>query len=194
MDKSKFESFFRENKEKYSCALEKTLESQILQIFNLFQDMLNCLKKNGVIYICGNGGSFSDAQHISGELVVKFKKERVPFKSIALGSNPNVVTATSNDFNYDYVFSRELLAYGNSNNDDILICLSTSGNSQNIKKVLDTARELNINSWLITGQKRSNTTDKAEKYLYINSEDTALIQEITMHIMHQICYQLEESN
>jgi len=155
--------------------------------------MFKCLKNNGVIYLCGNGGSFSDAQHIVGELVVRFKKERFPFRSIALGSNPNILTATSNDFNYELIFSRELLAYGNSNNDDILICLSTSGNSDNISKVLETAKELHLNTWLITGLKRSNTTDKADKYIYINSEETALIQEITMNIMHQICDKLEEN-
>ena len=193
MDKSDFENFFKETKGKYVFALEKTLENQILNIFNLFQDMLNSLKNNGVVYICGNGGSFSDAQHIAGELVVKFKKERLPFRVIALGSNPNIVTAISNDFNYEYIFSRELLAYGNKKNNDTLICLSTSGSSKNIKKVLDTARELNINSWLITGQKRAKTTDKADKYIFINSKDTALIQEITMHVMHQICDQIEES-
>ena len=108
-----------------------------------FQDSLNMIYKSinsgGCIFTCGNGGSFSDAQHFTAELIVRYKKDRYPLSSLTLGCNVSNLTACSNDYKYDEVFKREYSAL--SKKEDTLIAISTSGNSKNIINIL---KKLNL--------------------------------------------------
>ncbi len=146
------------------------------------------LQKKGIIFLAGNGGSFSDSQHISAEFIGKLNKDRIPLPSIALGTNSSSITAIANDYGYEQIFSRELEALGSSK--DLLIVLSTSGESENILKVLEKAKEKNMKSALLTGSS-SNSSAALLSDIVINapkmSKDTASIQQIHIAIGHFIC-------
>ena len=146
------------------------------------------LKNAGIIFFAGNGGSFSDSQHIAAEFIGKLNKDRNPLASIALGTNSSSTTAIANDYGYDQIFSRELDALGSSK--DLLIVLSTSGESKNILNLLSKAKEKKIKSALLTGSSISSSAAKLSD-LVINSpkvaKDTASIQQIHITIGHYIC-------
>ena len=116
--------------------IDNKLISQISEI------ILDSIKKNNKILICGNGGSASDSNHISAEFVGKFEKEREPINAISLSSNMALITSIGNDFGFEYVFSRQIEAVGNSG--DVLIAISTSGKSENIIKAINAALKLNL--------------------------------------------------
>ena len=133
---------------------------------------------------CGNGGSFADAQHLSAEFTSKFLFDRESLASVALGTNSSAMTAIGNDYGYENVFSREIEAIGGKK--DILIAITTSGNSANILKVLRAAEEQKIYSVVLTGINRGKLGKNIE-CLNIPSSDTARIQECHILIGHIIC-------
>jgi len=112
------------------------------KILNFAQKIVRILKDNGTVFWCGNGGSASDSQHLAAELVGRFEQNRPPLKSISLNTDTSIITALSNDFSYDMIFERQLDALATSK--DLLIVISTSGNSKNIIKVLKKAKEKKI--------------------------------------------------
>tara|TARA_B100002019_G_C21200440_1_gene563727 strand:+ start:402 stop:1001 length:600 start_codon:yes stop_codon:yes gene_type:complete len=172
----------------FKKCLDLTIKTQFSYINNFSNDLKTAILQDRSIFFCGNGGSFADSQHIVGELVVRLKKNRVPFNCLALGCNQSVTTAISNDFDYEKIFSRELEAYGREK--DILVCLSTSGKSKNIISVLQQAQSIGISSWLFTGNNK-NLNNNLSKNIYIQSNQTEIIQETYMHIHHYVCKELE---
>lgn len=162
--------------------------STLKKIDTLGKNVSDTLKNGGIIFIAGNGGSFSDSQHIAAEFIGKLNKDRDPLASIALGTNSSSTTAIANDYGYDKIFSRELEALGSSK--DLLIVLSTSGESKNILNLLNKAREKKIKSALLTGSNISSSAAKLSD-LVINSpkiaNDAASIQQIHIAIGHYIC-------
>lgn len=171
------------------------LKSSILQDDNLMHKILDIslkciqtLNSGGKIIFCGNGGSFSDAQHLSAEFTSKFLFNRPSLASIALGTNSSALTAIGNDYGFDNVFSREIESIGNSN--DFLIAITTSGNSINILKAINAADKLGINSIVFTGQSRGKLGMRVET-LNIPSLDTARIQECHILVGHIICRLVE---
>ena len=104
-------------------------EKLILQIEKVINKITKCLKNKGKIIFCGNGGSAAHAQHFAAEYVSKFEKIRKPFAAVSLTTDTSIITSISNDFDYKYIFSKQIEALGLKN--DILLCYSTSGNSQN---------------------------------------------------------------
>ena len=162
--------------------------STLKKIDTLGKNVSDTLKNRGIIFIAGNGGSFSDSQHIAAEFIGKLNKDRVPLASIALGTNSSSTTAIANDYGYDKIFSRELEALGSSK--DLLIVLSTSGESKNILNLLDKAKEKKIKSALLTGSNISSSAAKLSD-LVISSpkiaNDAASIQQIHIAIGHYIC-------
>lgn len=173
-----------------SSALLESYSSQNNKVYELYCDFIKKIESNNNIFFCGNGGSFADAQHIVGELVVRFKYDRKPFSSNCLGSNPTILSAIANDYSYEDIFSRELEA--NCKKNDLLICLSTSGKSKNILNVIDKSNELDVKSWLITGERRAGLTYNATQTIFINSKNTPIIQEVTINFLHYICAKVEE--
>ena len=162
--------------------------STLKKIDELGKLVSDTLKDGGIIFLAGNGGSFSDSQHIAAEFIGKLNKDRDPLASIALGTNLSSVTAIGNDYSYDQIFSRELEALGSSK--DLLIVLSTSGESKNILKLLNKSKEKRIKSALLTGNNISSSAAKLSD-IVINSPkvatDTASIQQLHIAIGHYIC-------
>lgn len=148
------------------------------------------LKMGGTIFWCGNGGSAADSMHLSAELIGRFKKNRIPLKSISLSSNPSTITCISNDFGYESLFSRQIQALGKK--DDVLIVISTSGNSKNIIKAINQAKinKLKVVSFL--GNKGGKCKGKGYLDLIVNSNSTARIQESHIMIGHIICELIEK--
>lgn len=160
------------------------------KIFDLAETCTAALKAGGKIIFCGNGGSFADAQHLSAEFTSRFLFDRPGLASLALGTNCSAMTAIGNDYGYDNVFSREIEAVANS--DDIIVAITTSGNSANILEALKAAKKKGIPSFVFTGSGRGRLEDDANT-LNIPSTDTARIQECHILIGHIVCGLVEAS-
>ena len=163
---------------------------EISMISKISSLVINTIKSGGCIFWCGNGGSASDSQHLAAELIGRFKNNREPYKSISLTADSSVITCISNDFGYENLFSRQLEGVGNKG--DLVITLSTSGNSINLKNLLEKAKEKGINSVAILGKGGGLIKDLADYTLIINSNNTARIQEVHILIGHIICQIVEE--
>jgi len=149
------------------------------------------LNKNNKIFLCGNGGSAADAQHLAAEFTGKFKFDRKPLDATALHTNSSSLTAIANDYSYDFVFARELEAH--SSPGDILIGISTSGNSRNIVKAIRYAHKNGIVVIALTGAKDSLMGNLADITLRVPSNSTPRIQEFHILIGHIICEIVEKS-
>ena len=163
-------------------------ENKILNIIDL---LFLCLKKNKKILVCGNGGSAAEAEHLSAEFLVRLKptKNREALPIISLTQNSSVITACGNDLGFENIFSRTLNGIGNEG--DILFCLSTSGNSQNILNVLTSAKNKGIKSISLLGGDGGKAKSLTDIALIINSEDVARIQECHLFLGHHILSQVE---
>ena len=149
----------------------------------------NSLLNGGTIFWCGNGGSASESQHMATELIGRFKKNRIPLKSISLNSDTAALTCIANDFGYENIFSRQLEGLGKP--EDVLIVLSTSGNSQNINNALIKAKELSISSIALLGKGGGESLGIAETVILIDSNSTARVQESHQLISHILCELIE---
>ncbi len=160
------------------------------QIENALKLILNALKKKNKIIFCGNGGSAADAQHLAAELLGGYlKKNRKPIKAICLNTNTSTITAISNDYDYKYIFSRQLKAL--SSKGDVLFCISTSGSSKNILEVLKTAKKIGIKSILLTGRRKRNTK-LLDLQINVPANRVDRIQEMHIFVGHLICEILEK--
>ena len=165
----------------------ETLMDQIQQVADL---MSSCLEKGGGIYLCGNGGSASDAQHIAAELSGRFKIDRKPLRAEALHTNSSFVTAVANDYGFEHIYSRGIEALGRKG--DLLIALSTSGSSTNVVNGLIKANDIGIETVGLTGP--SDAMDAhCTICLKVPSQETARIQEAHILIGHILC-EIVETN
>ncbi len=154
-------------------------------------DMISSsLAAGGQLLIAGNGGSAADAQHIAAELTGRFLRERRPLRAIALHANTSALTAIGNDYGYEHVFARELSAHARPG--DILLAISTSGNSKNILRAIEVARKLNVIVIGLTGESGGQMRPACDLCLCVPSNMTARIQEMHITIGHTICEILEE--
>jgi D-sedoheptulose 7-phosphate isomerase len=163
--------------------LIQTVEKIVAQI-------VRCYENGGKVLLCGNGGSAADAQHLAAELSGRFYFDRHPLYAEALHANSSYITAVANDYGYDEVYARLVLAMGSK--DDILIGLSTSGNSVNVVKAFGEATSLGMITIGFTGQTGGLLKDKSTYLLNIPSEDTPRIQEAHIMLGHIICELVEE--
>ena len=160
------------------------------QILKGSEVILNALDQGNKVMWCGNGGSAGEAQHLSGELVCGLRSHKRPaLASISLTTDTSVISAWSNDVGFKSVFSRQIEALGNSG--DVLVALSTSGNSTNIINALETAKDLNIISLGLTGNKESRMKELCDFIISIPSNDTQRIQESHLLVGHIICEIIE---
>ena len=166
-------------------------EKIINQISFAANIIIECLKNNGKIVLCGNGGSASDALHFAGEIVGRFQKERNPWPAIALNSDVSTLTAIANDYGYDSVFSRQTKAHLKEN--DIFIGISTSGNSKNIINALLEAKKIGAKTIVLVGKDGGELNRISDISICINSPITARIQECHITIIHIICELVESS-
>ena len=160
------------------------------QVFELAEKCTVALRAGGKVIFCGNGGSFADAQHLSAEFTSRFLFDRPGLASLALGTNSSAMTAIGNDYGYENVFAREIQAIATPA--DVLIAITTSGNSGNILKALEAAKQANVPAVVLTGAGRG-MLDAATETLNIPSTDTARIQECHILLGHIICGLVEES-
>ena len=162
------------------------LSKQIEDAINLIVD---CLKTNGKIILFGNGGSAADAQHIAAELIGKFNLERESFPAIALTTDSSIITSLSNDYSYDIVFSRQCEGLVNQN--DVVIGISTSGNSVNVKNGLITSKKLGATTIGLLGNNGGSIKQVVDLSINVNSHETSKIQEVHRVIYHIICDMVE---
>ncbi|WP_276709450.1 D-sedoheptulose 7-phosphate isomerase [Campylobacter rectus] len=149
------------------------------------------LKAGGKILLCGNGGSAADAQHIAAELTGRYKTERGALAGIALTTDTSALTAIGNDYGYEFVFSRQLDALGREG--DLLIAISTSGNSGNVVKALELARKIGIKTIGLSGRTGGAMNELCELNLVVPSNDTPRIQEMHIMIGHIICQAIDDA-
>ncbi len=140
--------------------------------------------------VCGNGGSAADAQHLSAELVGHFKRERRALPCLALTTNSSVLTAVGNDDGFAEVFERQVEAFGRKG--DVLIGISTSGNSENVVRALKRARELGLVTIGLLGSDGGKALGNCDHSIVIDSQDTAQVQEKHIAIIHSICGAVED--
>ena len=151
--------------------------------------ILDCYGNKGKVLWCGNGGSAADAQHLSAELTGRFYYDRKPLFSEALHVNTSYLTAVANDYGYDVTYSRLVEAMGRAG--DVLIGMSTSGNSENVIRALQKAREIGLATLAFTGSTGGKMKDLCDLLINIPSNDTPRIQECHMLLGHTICELVE---
>ena len=149
------------------------------------EEIVNAFKKDGKVLFCGNGGSAADAQHLAAELSGRFYFDREPLFAEALHVNTSYLTAVANDYSYDEVFSRLVKAKGRKG--DILIGISTSGNSINIIKAIEVANKIGMITIGMTGETGGKMKDICKYLINVPSKDTPRIQEAHIMIGHIIC-------
>lgn len=168
---------------------EKTVENLKLSCLDKIEKIAEACKqsiKSGhKILICGNGGSAADSQHIAAELIGRFVKERESLPAIALTTDTSILTAVGNDYGYAEVFRRQVQGLGNSG--DVLIGISTSGNSKNIIVAFEEAKRKGLVTIAFTGEKSSDSEKIADFTLKVPSSVTARIQECHIMVGHMIC-------
>lgn len=161
------------------------LQAQASTINDIAKIWINALSSGKKIIFCGNGGSAADAQHLSAELVGKYKVDRNSLPALSLTVNTSTITAISNDYGFEQIFSRQLEGIGNCG--DVLVGISTSGNSQNIINAFSTAQKKGIMTVAFTGQSGGHLSKMADISLKAPSEITNNIQELHIASGHIIC-------
>ena len=163
---------------------------QLLQtIRQVAETMVKALKEGKRILWCGNGGSAADAQHLAAELSGRFYYDRPPLNSEALHCNTSYMTAVANDYGYDFIYSR--MIDGACRPGDVLVGISTSGNSKNICNAFRKAKDLGVITVALTGKTGGEMKTMADLLLNVPSEDTPRIQESHIMIGHIICEKVE---
>lgn len=152
--------------------------------------MVQALQNNHRILFCGNGGSAADAQHLAAELSGRFYFDRAPLNAEALHCNTSYLTAVANDYGYEHIYSR--MINGSCTRGDVLVGLSTSGNSANILNAFDTARKLGVITIAFTGKSGGRLKSIADYLLNVPSDDTPRIQESHIMLGHIICEIVEQ--
>lgn len=151
--------------------------------------LINALAEGKPLLVCGNGGSASDAEHIAGELVGRFVKERRGYNVISLVSNAAVMTAWSNDYDYESIFARQVEAHGTEG--AVFLGISTSGNSINVVKAAKKAREMDIKVISMTGAGGGELAQISDVLIAVPDTTTALIQQAHIALYHYICFVVE---
>ena len=175
----------------HQVTIAKTIEVMIPSIEEASTLIVSTLKAGNKVLLIGNGGSAADAQHIAAELTGRYKSERKGLPAIALTTDTSALTAISNDFGYDRVFDRQVEALANEG--DLLIGISTSGNSANILSALALAKELGCTTLGMSGKSGGKMNDTCDLNLVIPSNDTPRIQEIHILIGHILCQAVDDA-
>lgn len=164
------------------------LEFMAEPIAAAIEAMTHCLMANGKILACGNGGSAADAQHFSAELLNRFEMERPPLAAIALTTDSSTLTSIANDYDFTQVFSKQVRALGQPG--DVLLAISTSGNSPNVIEAIHTAHEREMRVVALTGKDGGKITDLLgpdDIHLCVPADRTARIQEVHLLTLHCLC-------
>ncbi len=150
--------------------------------------MVECLMKEGKILSCGNGGSAADAQHFAAELLNRFEMERPPLAAMALSTDTSTLTSIANDYDFDDVFSKQVRALGQP--DDLLLAISTSGNSPNVMEAIQAAHDRQMDVIALTGKKGGKIAallGPNDVHICVPADRTARIQEVHLLCLHCMC-------
>jgi phosphoheptose isomerase len=151
------------------------------EVSSMILALVSAIEGGSTIFVCGNGGSAADAQHFVAELVVRFERPRKALKALALTTDTSIITAAGNDWGYDSIFARQIEALGRKG--DILLCLSTSGQSTNVILAMRAAKMQNMKIWSIVGNDGCDIAIASDITIILNG-NTARVQEGTMLILH----------
>jgi phosphoheptose isomerase len=158
------------------------LESQITTAADL---IVSCLTNGNKVLACGNGGSAADAADFCTEFACRFVEDRRPYPAMNLATSGSLLTATGNDYGFNEIFARQVAAFGNEN--DLLICLTTSGKSKNILRALEEAKKRKLKTIALLGRDGGSTLGLADVDLVVKGDSTARIQEAHKFILHVLC-------
>lgn len=170
---------------KSSFALQQTAVLQAANIHKAAEMIHKALKAGGKLLICGNGGSAADSQHVAAELVVRFQKERKALAALALTTDTSLLTAEANDHGFDTIFSRQVEALGKKG--DVLLAISTSGNSANVLKAVQSARKKGMLTIALSGGGGGKLKKACHLCLLAPGDATCRIQECHLAMEHAIC-------
>jgi len=169
----------------------QTIVTAVDSIEAAAQMLIDCYRAGGKVLLCGNGGSAADAQHLAAELISRLKLERAAIPALALTTNTSLLTAIGNDYKYDLVFVRQVEAFGRAG--DVLIAISTSGESENVIKAVEFSRVQGIKSIALTGAKGGRLAEKVDIAIKIPSDNVQRIQECHITVGHILCELIESA-
>jgi len=167
---------------------QKSKDALAKPIADAAQAMAACIKKDGKVLCCGNGGSAADAQHFAAELINRFEMERPPLAAVALTTDSSVLTSIANDYDYNQIFSKQVQGLGRSG--DTLLAISTSGNSANVVAAIAAAHDRKMRVVALTGRdggKMGTMLQPGDVHICVPSQTTARIQEVHLLVLHCIC-------
>jgi len=171
--------------------VKESLKEMAPRIARAARELIECVEGGGKILICGNGGSAADSQHIAAEMVGRFRRERRAIPALALTVDTSIITSLSNDYSFEVIFARQVEALGLPG--DILILISTSGDSLNVLRAARAAREKGIRTIALLGRDGGKIAGAADLSLIVPASETARIQEGQMAVYHIICDLVEEA-
>lgn len=192
MSNTKISSAIQEMFEQSIAAKQAAKDCLIEPITHAVDLLVDALKNNHKVLVCGNGGSAADAQHFAAELVCRFERERPSLPSIALTTDSSLLTAISNDYSYKEVFARQISGLGQQG--DVLIAISTSGNSKNVLRAMDVAHEKQMAVIALTGRNGGNIAKQLngnDIEIRVPTDSTARTQEVHILTLHCLCDQID---
>lgn len=166
----------------------QSMDALAAPIAEAAERMVQSLKRDGKILACGNGGSAADCQHFSAELLNRFEMERPSLAAIALTTDTSTITAIANDYDFDQIFSKQVRGLGRAN--DVLVAISTSGNSRNVVAAIEAAHECEMTVVALTGRnggKMAEILGQNDIHICVPANSTARIQEVHLLSLHCIC-------
>ncbi|SUA64490.1 phosphoheptose isomerase [Oligella urethralis] len=172
----------------HAALIQKSLDALAEPLQQGIDLLFNTISNNGKVLACGNGGSAADAQHFIAELVGRFERERFPLAGVALNTDTSIMTAVGNDYGFDQVFERQVRALAQPA--DLLVAISTSGNSTNVIRAIDAAKEYDIPIIALTGRNGGTIGQMLtsnDVHLCVPHERTMRIQEVHILLLHILC-------
>jgi phosphoheptose isomerase len=165
------------------------LEREVDLIDDWGRRLARTLLDGGRLLAAGNGGSAAQAQHLTGELVGRYRDDRPPLSALALHAETSSLTAIGNDYGADETFARQLRAHGRPG--DVLVCLSTSGSSPNVLAAAEAANQMELSTWALTGRAPNPLADLCDEAVCVDAPSTATVQEVHLVAVHLLCAAVE---
>ena len=190
MSSFSIDQFWQDEMRSHQESVQKTAEALSSEFEHVLNACAQAIQSGNKILFFGNGGSAADAQHLATELTVRYVNDRAPIAAIALTTDTSTLTAAGNDYGYDFIFARQIEAIAKEG--DVAIAISTSGNSPNIIKALEMARDKNLVTIGFSGRDGGLMPPLCDHMLIVPSDITARIQEMHILLGHMLCGSLEQ--
>ena len=184
-------AFWQAEGQEHKEVADKTFTALEADFTTWLKAGVSCIKDGGKIMFCGNGGSAADSQHLATELAVRYKTDRKAIAAVALTTDTSALSAIGNDFGFEHLFARQVEAIGRKG--DMLIGITTSGNSANVIKAFEQARDMGITTVALTGETGGRIGPHSDMMIKIPSRTTARIQEMHITLGQMFCGGLEQS-